>query len=120
MERKFEFPPTRRLLKPSQFRRVFDQPRFRISRAELLLLARPNELEVARLGMVVSKKSLPKAYQRNRVKRLFRESFRLNQIQLAGLDIVILSRRGIAEADNESVFKIVTDLWDKLLEERAT
>ena len=120
MERKFAFPPTRRLLKPSLYRRVFDQPSYRISRPELLLLARSNDLQFARLGMVVSKKSLPKAYQRNRVKRLIRESFRLIQHQLAGLDVIILSRREIADADNETVFRIVEGIWDKLLDERIS
>ena len=43
----------------------------------------------ARLGLVVSKKGTPKAHRRNRVKRIIRETFRLNAGQLPAADIVI-------------------------------
>lgn len=79
------------------------------------MLVIPNELEIGRLGMVISKKSLPKAHQRNRIKRLIRESFRLNQNELCGFDIVVLSRRLVAKIDNEGVYSIIGNLWKELI-----
>lgn len=43
----------------------------------------------ARLGLVVGKKQLKKAVDRNRLKRIAREVFRLHRAQLPDLDLVL-------------------------------
>ncbi|OYY95374.1 MAG: ribonuclease P protein component [Hydrogenophilales bacterium 28-61-23] len=63
------------------------------------LLAAPNGLEYPRLGLIVPKKIIPTAVARNRIKRLIRESFRLNQNELIGLDLVARVKAKIDEAD---------------------
>ena len=50
-----EYPRQVRLPNSAQFKAVFDDSRFRVSTRELLVLARPNALEHARLGIVVGK-----------------------------------------------------------------
>ncbi len=109
-----------RLLEARQFKAVFDDPPFRVSTRELLLLSRPNNLPHPRLGLVISKKSCRLAVQRNRVKRLVRESFRQHQASLAGLDIIVLSRRGIAELDNHTLAQLVSQSWTRLLKRSQT
>jgi ribonuclease P protein component len=52
------------------------------------LLAAPNNLNFPRLGLIVPKKIIATAVGRNRIKRLIRESFRLNQHHLFGIDVV--------------------------------
>lgn len=49
-----------------------------------------NGMGHARLGIAIAKKIIPKATSRNRLKRIIRESFRLNQRTLPDLDIVIV------------------------------
>ena len=49
---------------------------------------RPNDLAHARLGLIVSRRVAPHATQRNRYKRLMRETFRLRQQELGNLDVV--------------------------------
>lgn len=49
---------------------------------------RPNDLAYARLGLIVSRRVVPRATQRNRYKRLMREAFRLRQQELGNLDVV--------------------------------
>jgi ribonuclease P protein component len=73
--------------KTDEFSSVF---RFRCVQAVpgLDLLAAPNGLDYPRLGLIVPKKIIAKAVGRNRIKRLIREAFRLNQSELAGLDVV--------------------------------
>jgi len=44
----------------------------------------------ARLGLAVAKKCAKRAVDRNRLKRLARESFRQHKQSLAGFDIVLL------------------------------
>lgn len=59
--------------------------------------ALPNELAYHRLGITASKKALGKAFERNRAKRLLRETFRMAGTPLAGLqrkyDWVLNGRR---------------------------
>jgi ribonuclease P protein component len=50
---------------------------------------RPNGLEIARLGLIVPKKVLARAVDRNRAKRVLREVFRLRQQDVRGLDIIL-------------------------------
>lgn len=52
-----------------------------------------NYLNNARLGIIASKKSLPNAVDRNRVKRIIREAFRRHNVKLCKLDMVVMVRR---------------------------
>jgi len=51
-----------------------------------------NDKNGARLGIVTSKKKLPKAVDRNRIKRIIREIFRQHDIKAHGLDLVVMVR----------------------------
>jgi ribonuclease P protein component len=46
-------------------------------------------MHTARLGLVVGKRALKKAHQRNRAKRVLRETFRRRRHALPAMDIVI-------------------------------
>ena len=98
----YQFPRSHRLLLPQQFRRVFEQPQ-RAKSVGLMVLARGNDIGHARLGLAISKKSLPLAVQRNRIKRLARDVFRHRQHQLGGIDIVILSRHGLSHRSRPDI-----------------
>ena len=89
---RLRFPRDARLLKAAEFRAVFR--RGRRARSGLLhARLRANGKRRARLGLAVSRKAARNAVLRNRVRRQLRESFRINQHRLAGLDVVVgLSR----------------------------
>lgn len=97
---KHAFGKSLRLLCSSDFQAVFDNAPFRASHQFFLILARPNGLDHPRLGLVMAKKHLSLAVARNRFKRLVREQFRLQQQDFSGLDVIVLSRKGLAELDN--------------------
>ena len=59
------------------FSEVYGQ-RVRREAGHLLVYARPNELDFSRLGLSVGRR-VGNAVRRNRVKRLLRETFRLNR-----------------------------------------
>lgn len=77
-----------KLRKTDEFSSVF---RFkRVQRGTHLdILFRQNGLPFPRLGLIVPKKILARAVDRNRFRRVLRETFRLSQHELAGLDVVI-------------------------------
>lgn len=93
---RFRFYRTLRLLVPAEFQRVMEGPTLRASHAGFVLLARENGLPCARIGFVLPKRRIRLAVARNRVKRIIRESFRHHQAALAGLDIVVMARDGLA------------------------
>ena len=79
----------------------------------LVLYARKNRLECNRLGITVSKK-LGKAHIRNRVRRRFREVYRLNEEAfLPGWDIVIVARSRAVDADFGKLTAAFLQLADK-------
>ena len=80
------------------------------------MLARPNETEVARVGIIVAKRYVKKAVFRNLVKRLIRESFRHQQSQLLGLDIVVLLRATLAKPEQKNFLKTNLEKhWQELV-----
>ncbi len=62
------------------------------ARGEILtVVAVPNDLPFARLGLSVGKKIWKSAVKRNRVRRVFREAFRTGQHELpVGFDLVLI------------------------------
>ena len=114
-----DFSREKRLLVPKQFKAVFDSPTCKAPGKSVLLLARENALQHPRLGLVIGKKSVKLAVERNRIKRQIRESFRLNQIPLTGLDIVVVARKGLADLDNEELREQFGKLWKRLARSKS-
>jgi ribonuclease P protein component len=57
--------------------------------SRLCLYRLPNSLAYPRLALVVPKRLAPQATARNRIRRLIREAFRLQQRRLGGNDCVV-------------------------------
>ena len=110
----------KRLLTPRQFKAVFDSNTSKAPGKNVLLLARDNGLSYPRLGLVIGKKSVKLAVERNRLKRQIRESFRHNQDSLAGLDIVIVARKGLSDLQNAELTQQFGKLWKKLVKNKAS
>jgi ribonuclease P protein component len=109
-----DFSREKRLLTPRQFKAVFDSPNGKAPGKNVLLLARNNELGHPRLGLVIGKKSVKLSVERNRLKRQIRESFRLNQDNLVGWDIVVVARKGLGDLDNVELARQFGKLWKRL------
>jgi ribonuclease P protein component len=108
------FPRQLRLLTAGEYRRVFDQASYKIHGKGLLALASDNSLGYPRVGLVFSKKNVRRAVDRNRLKRLVRESIRLQQHRLPAVDIVVLARRGVNDLDNETLHRQLYGMWRRL------
>lgn len=109
------FTKSQRLLNAHDFKAVFDHADYRVSHGQMLLLSRKNNLNYPRLGLVIAKKNAKLAVQRNRIKRIIRESFRLHQQQLPAVDIIVLARRGIDSLDNSQLQHLTAKSWQRLI-----
>ena len=78
-----------RLQRSEDFQQIFRLKKKK-KQGGLVVYTKPNSLGYARLGLAVAKKIVPSATSRNRLRRLMRESFRLNQCRLPEVDIVIV------------------------------
>jgi len=107
------FPKSVRLLKPADYGKVFDNVQLKVPHRNFLILAAPNNLGHARVGLIFSKKNLRHAVQRNRIKRQVRETFRLQQ-DLPSLDIIVLGRQGLDKLENPDVRSSLNDIWRRV------
>ena len=80
------------------------------------MLARPNHRLHGRLGIIVAKRLVKRAAHRNAIRRLIRETFRVHQQELGGLDIVVLLRRALkGETPNARIFSdYLKQQWKEL------
>ena len=109
------FGKAKRLLNAKDFSRVFDGSDARASNKHVLLLAKINNGPRHRLGLVIAKKNVRLAVQRNRIKRLAREFFRTLPDSEPPMDVVLLARRGMGQLDNAELFTILQQQWQKLV-----
>lgn len=110
----FRFPPTLRLKKAHDFKKVFSNP-IKSTDRYFTLLAIPSDFGYPRIGLAIAKKIIKKAVHRNVIKRTVRESFRMQQRSLGGIDIVVLVRREAVDAPMEILNESLAKHWLKLV-----
>ena len=79
-----------------------------------MVIYAPREAENPRLGLAISKRRARRAVDRKRIKRIIRESFRVNAAQLPAVDIIVLARRTTATSDNRQLYASLTSHWNAL------
>ncbi len=102
-----------RMNSPREFSRVFRLGQ-RTGGGGLTVITVENAVGYPRLGLAVAKKHLRLASQRNRLKRMIRESFRCNQSKLNGIDIVVLSRADVARREMTQIRSALERHWSTL------
>ena len=77
------------------------------------LLARENTVGYPRLGMIVAKRNAKRAVDRNTVKRIIRESFRMNKAALSANDYVVILKRPVGTVARDRLRQQLTGLWER-------
>jgi ribonuclease P protein component len=95
---------------PRDYSRVFRQAK-RIGGGGLTILTVENSVGHPRLGLAIAKKHVKLASQRNRLKRIIRESFRQHQSAFSSIDIVVLSRPGVDPNDSTQLWTALERHW---------
>ena len=108
------FPRASRLPDSKAFERVFSKPDFRVSNKYFLILGRRTSSDSARLGVIVAKKNIARATQRNRIKRQVREAFRTSKSCLGQTDLVIMAKRGLDGIDNSECQQHIHELMEEI------
>lgn len=107
------------LRRPADFRRVYERRRSN-GDALLIVYACENHLSHLRLGLSVSRK-MGNAVRRNRLRRLYREAFRLTRHEMpVGFDLILIPRRPeppSLEQLKQSLPRLVRQLAQKLKRE---
>lgn len=115
----FAFRKSSRLLASPDFQRVFQNASFKVSHRHLLILATPNDVQRPRLGLVIGKKNVRLAVQRNRIKRHIRESFRLKQHKLPAMDAIVLARSQLDHLSNHKLDALLDKQWARLCQQAS-
>jgi ribonuclease P protein component len=102
------------MLDAASYGRVFRQAK-RSRDKVITVLSRSKDQPLARLGLAISKKHCKSAVQRNRIKRVVRESFRQHQSDLTGIDIVVLNHAATHRASNRQLFESLAAHWQTLI-----
>ncbi len=105
-----------RLLKPAEFKLVFQKP-IRSNDDCFRILARANGIQRHRLGLAVAKKACAKAVGRNRIKRVIRESFRRQLVARdvdKTLDFVVLPTAVAKTQSNKALNASLLAHWQRL------
>jgi len=112
------FTPAQRLVHKAQFDAVYQQGS-KLGDSCFLVLIKPNGLSIARLGLSVSARTVGNAVNRNRIKRVIRNSFRLNHTQLPAVDIVVNTRPGARDATNGLLAERLAQHWKNVVKRCA-
>jgi ribonuclease P protein component len=71
-------------------------------------------LAYARLGLAISRSRTRNTAERNRIKRIVRESFRRHQRDLSGFDLVVTARKPLTRIASRHIAEALAGHWHRL------
>lgn len=112
------FPAHRRLRRKSEFDAAYARGR-RFGNGFFGVIATSNDKSGARLGLAVAVRTAGGAVERNRLRRIIRESFRLHQHALPAVDLVVSARPSSRGVSGAELHASLAELWRKVIERCA-
>jgi len=110
---RLRFEPRKRLHQPAEFREVKRHgKKFVDAFFSLSVLA--NHETHPRLGLSIATRTFGSAVARNRIKRLTRESFRLNQHSLPPVDVTVSAREAARQANPSDLRASLDKHWKSI------
>lgn len=108
------FAKKNRLLLPTEYQHVFKNGR-KMQSLCFVTIGCVNGKSYARLGLAVAKKNVRLAHDRNRVRRIIRETFRHYQDALKGFDIVVMAQKALEGCNNVLLRQELDRQWQSLV-----
>jgi ribonuclease P protein component len=112
------FPAPRRLRHKAEFDAVYARGR-RLGNGFFAVTVISNDKSAPRLGLAVALRIARTAVERNRIRRIIRESFRLHQHGLPAVDIVVSARLKALGAPGGQLHASLAALWTQVSERCA-
>jgi ribonuclease P protein component len=109
-EKPFGFSRQQRLLTGKDYKQVFDNAK-RVGNPYWTVYGFAHKERKTQLGLAIAKKTVRRAHERNRLKRLSREAFRKMQAQLVGVNLVVMAGRSAQTADNDTLTEQLIKLF---------
>jgi len=108
--KRLTFEPCKRLHQPAEFRTVRQRGK-KFADAYFSLSVLANRETCPRLGLAIATRTFGTAVARNRIKRLTRESFRLNQHALPSVDVTVSARDAARLAPSAALRASLSQHW---------
>lgn len=99
-----------RLKTSEDFRRVFGYGKKKHKDGITIIICK-NSTTTPRIGFAISKKQVKKAVDRNLIKRLAKETFRLQKKELQGLDLIVLVNKTCQNVSNKQIILHFQELF---------
>jgi len=107
----FRLSPASKVSKPSDYKAIFNNGKM-IRGKYWQVVARETSVSNARLGLAISKKVHRLAVERNRFKRIARETFRTHKNTLGHWEFVVMAKHA-KPANNGELAKDLLNLFNK-------
>lgn len=104
---------------PAEFNLVF-RTGTRSSDSCFNVIVQDTRQPVARLGIAVARKQAAHAVDRNRIRRIVRESFRQNRERLPALDVVVQGKAAAVKCDNARLRSSLEWHWQEVIKRCKT
>jgi ribonuclease P protein component len=111
--KRLTFEPRKRLHQPTEFRDVKRRGK-KFADAFFSLSVLANHETFPRLGLSIATRTFGSAVARNRIKRLARESFRLNQHSLPPVDVTVSAREAARQATVSDLRASLDQHWKSI------
>ncbi len=112
--KQFGFSSNIKIRKTKDFQQFFKRSH-RLDDSAFRLYYRTNKFEFPRMGVITSKRNIRMATQRNRLKRIARDFFRLRQHDLDCMDIIIMAQKQSDRLDNNRLRECLEKLFAQLI-----
>lgn len=108
----FSFKKKSKLLTSLQYKNVFKNS-YQVRFKKIIILGCRNYINYPRLGISIKKRDVKKSYQRNYLKRLIREFFRLHKKKFFLMDFVVIIKKKVSRLENRTFLKNLKYLWSR-------
>lgn len=110
----FSFPRSARLLTGAEYSCVFKKNQ-RFSDRFWTILVRQEATQPSKLGLAIAKKRAKRAVDRNKIKRIARESYRHHRVNMDGLQLVVMNRDAAATEPVAGLRRSMDSLCRKII-----
>ena len=119
MPRRLTLPARLRLRRKKDFDAAYARGR-RLGDGFFGMTVTANTQGAPRLGLAVAVRVAGGAVERNRIRRVIKESFRLHQDEIPAVDLVVSARPKARDAPGKLLHESLDALWKKVAEACAT